>query len=151
MDCATLHPTARPLQFRGDFCWLQDDIAQFVLYFLFNMVILVIGCFYGYFTISRLIALRKTTLSVGHSVKFGASPRAAIALAAASRARALLHGRRNASFEDVQALASAVLCHRMILDFAIRAAGKTTADLVKAILEEVPEQDLATPAVLAEK
>ncbi len=102
--------------------------------------------------IARIVdATHHDRSKAAEGVKFGASPRAAIALAAASRARALLHGRRNASFEDVQALASAVLCHRMILDFAIRAAGKTTADLVKAILEEVPEQDLATPAVLAEK
>lgn len=84
-------------------------------------------------------------------VRFGASPRAAIALAAATRARALLRGRRNASFEDVRALAAPVLCHRIILDFSARATGKTTADVVTAILEEVPEQDLATPSVLAEK
>ena len=44
-----------------------------------------------------------------------------------------------------------MLCHRVILDFSARATGKTTADVIAAILEEVPEQELATPAVLAEK
>ena len=38
-------------------------------------------------------------------VKFGASPRAALSLAAGAKARALIDGRPNASFEDVQALA----------------------------------------------
>ena len=89
--------------------------------------------------------------AAAEGVRFGASPRAAIGLAAASRARALLRGRRNASFEDVRALAAPVLCHRVILDFSARATGKTTADVIAAILEEVPEQELATPAVLAEK
>jgi len=83
-------------------------------------------------------------------VKFGASPRAAIGLAAAARSRALIKGRPNASFEDVKALASAVLAHRIILDFSAKATGKTSADVVAAILEQVPEQDLNAPAVLAE-
>ncbi|CAN5660931.1 MoxR family ATPase [soil metagenome] len=74
-------------------------------------------------------------------VKFGASPRAALALAAAAKSAALLAGRVNASFEDVEALAGPVLQHRIILDYTARLAGKTPADVVKRILAGVPKQE----------
>lgn len=74
-------------------------------------------------------------------VKFGASPRAALALAAAAKSAALLAGRVNASFEDVEALAAPVLQHRIILDYTARLAGKTPADVVKRILAGVPKQE----------
>jgi len=83
-------------------------------------------------------------------VRFGASPRAALSLAAASKARALMHGRPNASFEDVQALALPVLNHRVLLDYTARMDGKTSAGIVRAILAEVPVQNLAIPRTLKE-
>jgi MoxR-like ATPase len=81
-------------------------------------------------------------------VKFGASPRAALALAAASKARALWAGRLNASFEDVQAIAAPVLRHRIILDYRARVAGRTTDDVVKSILEQVKPGGAALPTTL---
>jgi MoxR-like ATPase len=81
-------------------------------------------------------------------IKFGASPRAALGLAAASRARALLEGRLNASFEDVRGVAVPVLQHRIVLDYTARIDGRTAADVVNALLDEVPAQDRATPATL---
>jgi len=81
-------------------------------------------------------------------VKFGASPRAALSLAASAKARALMGARPNASFEDVQAVAPAVLGHRIILDYAARLDGRTSADVVRALLAEVPVQALATPRPL---
>jgi len=81
-------------------------------------------------------------------VKFGASPRAAIGLAAASRARALLDGRLNASFEDVAASAKPVLRHRLILDYAARLEGQTTDDVVDELLGTVPRQKLDVPSTL---
>ena len=83
-------------------------------------------------------------------MRFGASPRAALSLAAASKARALMYGRPNASFEDVQALALPVLNHRVLLDYTARMDGKTSAGVVRAILAEVPVQNLATPRTLKE-
>jgi MoxR-like ATPase len=83
-------------------------------------------------------------------VRFGASPRAALSLAAASKARALMQGRPNASFEDVQALAQPVLNHRILLDYTARMDGKTSAGIVRAILAEVPVQNLTTPGTLKE-
>ncbi len=75
--------------------------------------------------------------AAAEGVKFGASPRAALALAAAAKGRALLGGRMNASFEDVQTAAGPVLRHRIILDYRARVAGRTTGDIVAALLTEV--------------
>jgi MoxR-like ATPase len=91
----------------------------------------------------------------GHSraaeaVKHGASPRAAIGLAAAARARALLHGRLNAAFEDVKAAAVAVLQHRLVLEYHARLEGATGATVTAALLAEVPVQDQEVPSTLKE-
>jgi MoxR-like ATPase len=86
--------------------------------------------------------------SAAEGVKYGASPRAAIALAAAARSAALLAGRLNASFEDVDRLAAPVLQHRILLDYTARLAGKTPADVVRAVLDAVPKQDKLAPDVL---
>jgi MoxR-like ATPase len=48
-------------------------------------------------------------------VELGASPRAGLLLLRAAKARALLHGRDHALVDDVQALASVVLSHRIVL------------------------------------
>ena len=53
-------------------------------------------------------------------VKYGASPRAALGLAAAAKARALRHGRAFCSFEDVQAVIHPVLEHRILLNHTAR-------------------------------
>jgi MoxR-like ATPase len=101
--------------------------------------------------IARLVdATHPGQSKASQGVRFGASPRAALSLAAASKARALMHGRPNASFEDVQALALPVLNHRVLLDYTARMDGKTSAGVVRAILAEVPVQNLATPRTLKE-
>jgi MoxR-like ATPase len=81
-------------------------------------------------------------------VKYGASPRAAIGIAAAAKARALLNGRLNASFEDVQAVAIPVLQHRIVLDYQARLEGQTGAAVVAALVREVPMQDRALPSTV---
>ena len=86
--------------------------------------------------------------SAAEGVKFGASPRAAMALAAAARSAALLEGRLNASFEDVERLAAPVLQHRIVLDYTVRLAGKTPAEVVRALLAAIPKQDKVAPDVL---
>jgi MoxR-like ATPase len=83
-------------------------------------------------------------------VKFGASPRAALSLASAVKARAMMEGRLNASFEDVAALALPVLNHRIILDYAAKIAGRTTAHVVADILKEVPARAAALPKSLTQ-
>lgn len=83
-------------------------------------------------------------------VKFGASPRAAIALAAAARARGLLEGRLNASFEDVATVSKPVLRHRLILDYSARLEGTTTDGVVDALLDEVAPDGVTVASTLEE-
>jgi MoxR-like ATPase len=82
-------------------------------------------------------------------VRYGASPRAALALAAAAKARGLRHGRPHASFEDVQAVARPVLAHRILLDHAARRDGATPAQVVEKLLAVVTAQAAALPRSLA--
>jgi MoxR-like ATPase len=63
-------------------------------------------------------------------VSWGPGPRASQALMLGVRARALLDGRLSPSVEDVLALASPVLRHRMALSFAARADGVTMDDVI---------------------
>ncbi|GAA5136280.1 MAG: MoxR family ATPase [Verrucomicrobiota bacterium] len=101
--------------------------------------------------IARLVdATHPGQSKAAEGVRYGASPRAALSLASAAKARALMHGRPNASFEDVQALAPAVLNHRVLLDYTARMDGRSSASVVRAILAEVPVQNVATPRTLKE-
>jgi len=84
------------------------------------------------------------------ALKFGASPRAALSLSAAAKARALLEGRVHAGFEDVREIALPVLGHRIILDYSARIEGQTPASVVEALQEEIPFQDLDLPRTLRE-
>jgi MoxR-like ATPase len=99
--------------------------------------------------VARLVdATHKGRSQAAGGVRFGASPRAALALAAAARARALVRGRPSASFEDVQALAPAVLQHRMVLEHGARIEGMSPASVVRALLGEVDPHGRPLPAVL---
>ena len=69
-------------------------------------------------------------------LELGASPRAGLMLLKASKALAALEGRDHALPDDVQALAEAVLPHRLLL--APEAAGSTRVDVVRAAIERVP-------------
>ncbi|MBP7951262.1 MAG: AAA family ATPase [Verrucomicrobiales bacterium] len=81
-------------------------------------------------------------------VKYGASPRAALSLASAIKARALMAGRTNASFEDVQAVALPVLVHRIILDYGAKIEGRTTREVILDLLKEVPVRPGSVPKPL---
>jgi len=99
--------------------------------------------------IARLVdATHPGRSQAARSVRYGASPRAALALAAGARARGLMHGRPNASFEDVKAVAPAVLRHRLVLDYQAKIDGLDTTAVVAALLDEVPVQSVATPKTL---
>jgi len=68
--------------------------------------------------------------------ELGASPRAGLMLLKAAKALAALEGRDHALPDDVQALAPAVLTHRLLL--APEAAGTNRADVVRDVIERVP-------------
>jgi len=71
-------------------------------------------------------------------IEFGASPRATIALAQASRAHAFLRGRDYVSPDDVKALAPDVLRHRVLLTYEAEAESVTPDEIVARILDAVP-------------
>jgi MoxR-like ATPase len=78
-------------------------------------------------------------------LRFGSSPRGAQTLLLASKVRALIQGRYNVSFEDIQTVAPAALRHRLILNFEAEAEGITTDLVIARILADVPtDATLAT-------
>ena len=73
-------------------------------------------------------------------LRMGASPRAAQALVTAAKARALARGAYNVSYDDLRALAFPVLRHRIRLNYAAVAEGKTPDELIERIVEEMDGQ-----------
>lgn len=71
-------------------------------------------------------------------VRFGVSPRAAQALIATARVRALMHGRYNVAFEDIEAVAPACLRHRIALSFEGVAQGVTVEGVIDHLLKTLP-------------
>ena len=67
-------------------------------------------------------------------IELGASPRAALALVHASRARAYIHGRDYAIPEDIFALADDVVLHRIRLSYEALAEGRTAAGVLRELL-----------------
>jgi MoxR-like ATPase len=72
-------------------------------------------------------------------LRFGSSPRGGQCLLLAGKVRALTHGRFNVSFDDIQAVATPALRHRLILNFEAEAEGITTDQVVAQILADVPK------------
>lgn len=70
-------------------------------------------------------------------IRFGASPRAAQALITAGKVRALMAGRFNVSFDDINALAYPVLRHRIKLSFAAVTEKITTDEIISRLLDEM--------------
>lgn len=79
-------------------------------------------------------------------IRFGASPRAAIALANTARAAALIAGKPNVGFEEVKFVAPSVLSHRIILDYSARMEGWDNPSLIQELIARVPEVDREIPA-----
>jgi len=88
----------------------------------------------------------EATESVNRYVSYGASPRAAIAIAEAARAHALVSGRPSVGFEDVKAVVQPVLNHRLILNYQARFDRMTTSRLVAELLGQLDETGLKLPS-----
>jgi len=73
----------------------------------------------------------------GH-VRYGASPRATIALTHAAKAWAFLHGRGYVTPQDVKHLAPDVLRHRIAVSYEAEAENITPEDIVRKVLETLP-------------
>ncbi len=73
-------------------------------------------------------------------VRLGASPRAGQALISAAKVKALLKGRFNVAYSDVNELAYPVLRHRMKMNFEA-IAGRVSADeVIRMILDELAKK-----------
>ena len=73
-------------------------------------------------------------------VRYGSSPRGVQSLVLASKVRALFQRRFQVSLEDIRAVALPCLRHRLILNFEGEAEGVDSADLIRDILTQLPEQ-----------
>lgn len=75
---------------------------------------------------------------VKDSVSWGAGPRASQYLILGAKARAALHGRNYAMTEDVSAVATPVLRHRILTNFNAEAEGITSDKIVERLIAETP-------------
>lgn len=72
-------------------------------------------------------------------LKFGSSPRGAQTIILAAKVRALVNGRFNVSFEDIQAVSKPALRHRMILNYEAEAEGIAPDLIIDEILKTIPK------------
>jgi len=78
--------------------------------------------------------------SVRKYAQLGSSPRGAQAITLTAKIRALMSGRYNVAFEDVQKVAHPALRHRILLNYEGEAEEVDTDGLIDDILREVPGQ-----------
>ena len=75
---------------------------------------------------------------VRHWLSWGAGPRAGQYLVLGGKARALMRGRLHVTVEDIEAVAPAVLRHRIIPNFNADAEGITVEQIVEKIVTMIP-------------
>ena len=73
------------------------------------------------------------------SVGWGAGPRAVQYLILGAKSRAALRGAYMASLEDIEAVASPVLSHRVITNFSAESQGMTSKKIVERLIKEMRE------------
>lgn len=82
----------------------------------------------------------QSTVMVRQFVGVGASPRGAQALIIGAKVNALLEGRFNVSYDDIQAVAHGALRHRLLLNFEGQAEGISTDDIIDDLLSVVKKK-----------
>ena len=73
---------------------------------------------------------------ISEYIRYGASPRAAIAIAEAARAWAMIEGRPSVGFNDVEATAVWALHHRLVMDYRAKAEKLGSSALAEKIIRE---------------
>ncbi len=92
------------------------------------------------YIVQLVVATRNPSVfdpKLGNWLRYGASPRATIALDKCSRSHAWLLGRDYVSPEDIHAIIYDVLRHRILLSFEAEAEGVTTDDFISELLKVV--------------
>ncbi len=90
------------------------------------------------YIVNLVFATRKPSqykLKLDSLIRFGASPRATISLALASKAQAFLQGRGYVTPQDVKDIAPDILRHRIIASYEAEAEGISTEEMIKQILD----------------
>lgn len=77
-------------------------------------------------------------------IRYGASPRGAQAILMGAKVLALVRGRVNISFEDVDHITPFALNHRLVLSFEAEAERRTAVDVLQEVLEPVKAADRHT-------
>ena len=70
-------------------------------------------------------------------IQYGASPRATIYLAVASKAHAFLQGRGYVTPQDIKSIGMDILRHRVIVSYEAEAEEKTSEEIIKTIFDEI--------------
>lgn len=101
---------------------------------------------------ARLVAATRPSIPASQSgakgletihkyLAYGASPRASQFLILGAKGRAILSGKYHVDFADVQAVAPAVLRHRLVLNFHARADNLDADQLTERLLKAVPMEE----------
>ena len=95
----------------------------------------------------RIIMATQSSTPLAHDLtkkylRYGASPRGAQTLIIGSKVRALLSGRVEVAYEDVRHVVLPALRHRVILNFEGEAERVDTDNILKAIVDWVPEKSV---------
>jgi MoxR-like ATPase len=80
------------------------------------------------------------TPMVKQFVRYGSSPRGAQSIILGAKVVAIMSGRYNVAFEDIEVVAPAALRHRLILNFEGQAEGVSPDDIVAELLKGVSKQ-----------
>ena len=78
-------------------------------------------------------------------ISWGAGPRAVQALVAGARSLAFLDGRTEVRPDDLHAIAAPTLRHRLLLTYHAEAEGVEIDDIVRRVLEGMPDRLFRPP------
>ena len=81
--------------------------------------------------------LEDASATAAKYIKYGASPRAAQALITCAKVRALMYGEYNVSYKDINALACAVLRHRIKINYNAVNEKLTVDDVIGLLVKEI--------------
>ena len=74
-------------------------------------------------------------------VLWGCGPRGGQSLISAAQARAALDGRPEVEIDDIKAMSTAVLRHRMVLNYNAESQGQTSETVINKLIETIPAQE----------
>ena len=79
-------------------------------------------------------------------ILWGVGPRGGQSLIASAQARAALDGRPEVDITDIQAMAKAVLRHRIVLNYNAEAQGQTAETVIQKLVDAIPRDAAAEKA-----